>query len=103
MSTAVDTPEERLAEYVELFQRALVGRERRPGGVTLRFRAGARSQVEDLARREHACCPFLDYGVESTGDEVLWTVAGDERAGVQAILDELYALPESAVIRPQAG
>ena len=38
------------------------------------FRADAREQVEDLARREHACCPFLDYRVEATGDEVVWTI-----------------------------
>jgi hypothetical protein len=34
---------------------------RRPDSVVLRFRAHAREQVEELARREHACCPSVDY------------------------------------------
>jgi hypothetical protein len=70
MSTARDTPDERLAEYRDLFERAL-------RSVVLRFDAAAREQVEDLARREHACCPFLGYRVETAGDEVIWTVTGD--------------------------
>jgi hypothetical protein len=73
MSTARDTPDARLAEYRELFERALRGRERRADGVVLRFDAAARGQVEDLAGREHACCPFADYRVEIAGDEVIWT------------------------------
>ena len=96
MSTARDTPEERLAEYHELFARALRGRERRADSVVLRFDARAREQVEDLASREHACCPFADYRVETAGGEVIWTttdpVAGEERAAVAAMLDALYAL-----------
>ena len=67
MSAARDTPEERLAEYEELFLRAL-------RGAVLRFDAAARDQVEDLARREHDCCPFMDYRVETAGDEVIWTI-----------------------------
>jgi hypothetical protein len=106
MRSARDTPEERLAEYRELFERALVGRERSSGAVVLRFHAGARGQVEDLARREHACCPFLDYRVEVVRDEVVWTVAGDLRAA--STLDAFHALPDIpdldfSVIRRRAG
>jgi hypothetical protein len=99
MSTARDTPEQRLAEYRELFERALLGRERRADGVVLRFRdrPGIREHVDDLAHREHACCPFLDYHVETAGDEVIWTitnpVTGDERDSADAILDAFHALP----------
>ena len=102
MSTAEDTPGERLAEWGELFDRALLRRERRADGVVFSFRAdpGTREQVEDLTRREHACCPFLDYRVETVGDEVIWTttnvVTGDERTGVDAGLDAIYALPDHA-------
>jgi hypothetical protein len=100
MSTARDTPEERLAEYRELFGRALRGRERSVDGVVLRFDAGAREQVEDLASREHDCCPFVDYRVETAGDEVIWTTTnpavGEQRAAVDVILDALYALPDRA-------
>jgi hypothetical protein len=102
MSTARDTPDERLREYGELFERALAGRERRPDSVEFRFRAdpGVRETVDDLARREAACCPFLDYRVETAGDEVVWTitnvVAGDERAGIDVALDAVHALPDHA-------
>lgn len=98
MSAARDTPEERMAAYKELFARALRGRERRADSVVLRFDADAREQVEDLASREHACCPFVDYRVETAGDEVIWTttdpLAGEERAAVGAMLDALYSLPD---------
>ena len=100
MSTAPDTPDERLAEYARLFERALVHRERRADGVVLRFRAapGTRMAVEELARREAACCPFLDYRVETAGGEVVWTTAnvttGGARGSVDAILDAFYALPD---------
>jgi hypothetical protein len=47
--------------------------------VTFSFRAepGARNAIEDLARREAACCPFLDQRVEADGEEeVVWTLVG---------------------------
>jgi hypothetical protein len=98
MSTAGDTPAERLLEYRRLFERALLHRERRDDGVVFRFRSDheTREAVEDLARREAACCPFLDYRVETVGDEVIWTTTGDARAGVQAVLDAFHALPDHA-------
>ena len=94
MSTARDTPDERLAEYGALFERALLSRERRSEAVVLTFRGDVREQVEDLARREHACCPFLGYRVETAGDQVVWTISGDERPGAQATLDAFHALAE---------
>jgi len=95
MSTASDTPEERLAEYQRLFEHALLGRERRDDSVVLSFRTGpgTREAVESLVAREAACCPFLDYRVEALGDELRWTTTGDSRPGVDVILDSLYALP----------
>jgi hypothetical protein len=96
MSTAEDTPDERLLEYRRLFEHALLGRERRADAVVLRFRSdrATREAVEDLARREAACCPFLDYRVETAGDELIWTITGDARAGAQATLDAFHALPD---------
>jgi hypothetical protein len=102
LSTAEDTAEERLADYHRQFERALLRRERREGAVVFAFRAdgGTREALHDLARREAACCPFLDYRVETLGDEVIWTtsnlLSGSERAGVDAFLDVLYALPDHA-------
>ena len=100
MSTAEDTADERLADYQRQFERALLRRERREDSVVFTFRAdgGTREALHDLARREAACCPFLDYRVEAIGDEVIWTTSnrltGSERAGVDAFLDVLYALPD---------
>jgi hypothetical protein len=51
--------------------------------------------VDDLARREAACCPFLDYRVETIGGQVVWTISdpcSDEH--VAPVLDEFYALAD---------
>ena len=102
MRTAEDTPDERLRQYERLFETVLLRRERLTGSVTLSFRAdpGTRDAVEDLARREAACCPFLDHRVETADSEVVWTitnaVAGDRRAAVEVYLDALHALPDHA-------
>ena len=100
LSTAEDTADERLADYQRQFERALLRRERREDSVVFTFRAdgGTRDALHDLARREAACCPFLDYRVEAIGDEVIWTTSnprtGGERAGIDAFLDALHALPD---------
>jgi hypothetical protein len=98
MSTAQDTPDDRFAEYGRLFERALIGRERHDDSVVLRFTSDAREAVEDLVRREAACCPFVDYSVDIIGDDVVWTTtnlrSGDDRADVDTILEALYELPD---------
>jgi hypothetical protein len=100
MSGAGDTADERLRAYSDLFERALVSRERRPDAVVFRFRAqpGIREAGEDLARRESACCPFLDYRIETDGSEVIWTTTnartGSERASADVILDLFRGLPD---------
>lgn len=102
MSSARDTPDERIAEWRELFDNALLDRERRADSVVLTFRAdpGRREQLEDLAQREHACCPFLDLRLEAVGENLIWTTAnvltGDDRAHVDTFLGALYALPDHA-------
>jgi hypothetical protein len=105
MSTAQDTADERLADYKRLFEHALVRRERLEDAAVFTFRAedGIREALHDLARREAACCPFLEYRVEALGDELRWTTAnrliGPERAGIDAFLDALYALPDRRHIK----
>jgi hypothetical protein len=102
LSTADDTPDERLREYGRLFERGLLRRERRADAVVFHFRAdpGTREALEDLARREAACCPFLDYRIETVGDEVIWTttntIAGEGRASVDVFLDVFHDLPDHA-------
>jgi hypothetical protein len=95
MRGAPDSPDQRLAEYGDLFARALLRRERAVV-FTLRADPGVREQVDDLARREAACCPFLGYRVETAGDEVRFTVTDPGRAGAEIILDGFYALPDRA-------
>jgi hypothetical protein len=80
MSTATDTPEERVAEYAQLFHRALVRSEAGPGVLTFWFTPDARADVDSLARREAACCPFADYRVETVGGEVVWTITTGQEA-----------------------
>ena len=66
--------------------------------VVLVFRADAetRATVDDLARREAACCPFVDYRVETVGEEIVWTitnpVTGEDRASVEVMLDAFHEL-----------
>jgi hypothetical protein len=80
----------------------LLRRERRAGSGSLTFRAdpGTRAAVEDLARREAACCPFLDHRVETATGKVAWTitnaVTSEERAAVEVYLDALHTLPDHA-------
>jgi hypothetical protein len=107
MTTAPDTPAQRLAEYRRLFATALVGRDRTAAGIRFRFRAGdgarprdrdrdrVEAWVRDLAAREKACCAFFDFDVRTAGDEVHWyaTVVDDDVA--RAVLEEFYALPDA--------
>jgi len=97
MSSAPDTPEERLAEYRRLFAHALVGRERTADGIRLRLHAddGVEEWVRDLAAREKACCPFFDFRIAIVAGEVHWdaTVVDDDLA--RAMLDEFYAISDT--------
>jgi hypothetical protein len=97
MTSAPDTGPERMTEYHRLFTRALIGRERTAEGIRFRLRAddGIEAWARDLAAREKACCPFFDYRITTDGDEVRWdaTVIDDDIA--RAVLDELYALPDT--------
>jgi len=99
MSTATDTPEQRLDEYHRLFTQALVGRERTArGGVRLRLRAddGVEAWVRDLAAREKACCAFYAFEITTAGDEVVWAAEVIDDDAARAVLDEFYALTENA-------
>ena len=96
MTTAPDSPQERMAEYGRLFEHALSGRERTSDAVIWRFtaRAGVEDWVRHLAAREAACCPFFDYAVTVTDSEVTYRIAADDEPTVQGILDEFHHLPE---------
>ena len=95
---AADTPEERLGEYLRLFEHALTDRARLADGVWLSFarKPGVGEWVTDLARREAACCPFVSYDVTSDGDTITWETIGSADPAVQAILDQYIAIADNA-------
>jgi len=96
MTTAPDTPQQRMQEYGRLFEHALAGRERTTDAAILRFtaRAGVADWVRDLADREALCCPFFIYEVTENDDEVSYKVSGEADPTIQAIIDEFFRLPE---------
>jgi hypothetical protein len=96
MTGAPDTQDERVAEYGRLFARALVGRERTADGIRFRLRAddGVEAWVRDLAAREKACCPFMDFAILTVGAEVHYDMTVVDEPMARAILDEFYDLPE---------
>jgi hypothetical protein len=96
MTTAPDTPEERLAEYGHLFARALVARERSDNAVVFTFAAkpGVWEWIADLVTREAACCPFFSYEVEHRDGNIVWSTRTDAGPATQAMLDEYYAAPD---------
>jgi hypothetical protein len=102
VTEAPDTAEERTAEWGRLLAAAYTGRERTDGGVRLRLRAdeGIEAWVRDLAARDKACCPFLDFTVTTAPDAVRWevtvaagTVMDDDLA--RTVMDEFYDLPDT--------
>ena len=98
MSSAPDTPEQRLDEYHRLFGQALISRERTErDGVRFRLRAddGIEAWVRDLAAREKACCAFFAFEITTTGDEVVWDAEVIDDDTARAVLDEFYALTEN--------
>lgn len=100
MTTAPDTPDERLAEYGRLFAHALVARDRTDDALEYTFAAkpGVWEWIADLVAREAACCPFFSYEVEHRDDQIVWTTrshAGPAALdAVHAMLDEFYAGPD---------
>jgi hypothetical protein len=97
MSSAVDTPPERVEAYRDLFADALVGRERTGQGIRFRFaaRPGVEARVLDLAAREKSCCAFFSFVVALRGDEVWWEASVVDDDAARAVLDGFYDLPET--------
>jgi hypothetical protein len=96
MTTAPDTPQERMAEYGRLFDHALAGRERTAEAVIWRFtaRAGVEAWVRDLADREAACCPFLTYTVTADDGQVAYRIAADGVPMGREVLDVIERVPD---------
>ena len=97
LSTAPETPEQRLAEYRRLFAQALAGRERTPLGIRFRFhpQPGVEDWVRDLAAREKACCAFFAFDITADESAIVWDCAVPDNPQARAVLDEFYALPDN--------
>jgi len=104
MTTAPDTPTERVADYERLFTSALIGRERTDRSIRFRFRLedGVEARVRDLADREKACCPFFTFTVTTHDDEIRWDASVVDDAIARQILEEFYLLPETVADGAQA-
>jgi hypothetical protein len=89
MTAAQDTPAERLAEYRQLFEHALVGQEATLTSATYRLAdsPGVRTWVLDLMRREAACCPFLAMELHAEGDHLVWRIQGLRTTDIATLRD----------------
>ena len=95
MSSARDSAQERLAEYVRLFDAAFISRERTADGVRWRLRAdpGIEAWARDLAARENACCAFMTNTVTLAGEHLLWDASTIDDPVARGVLDLFYDLP----------
>lgn len=83
---------DRRDEFRSLAEAALVAAERHGDELRLRLAAapGVADEARDLARREQACCAFLDIRVEEGEGEVVMSVGAPPEAG--PVLDALHAV-----------
>ncbi|MFI0451861.1 hypothetical protein [Actinomadura sp. 6N118] len=102
MTSATDTPQQRLDAYQRLFGQYLVGREKTTQGIRFRLRnqPGVEDQVRQLAAREKACCAFFAFDIRTDGDQVIWDCAVSDNDTARALLAEYYLLPETAAQTP---
>jgi hypothetical protein len=101
LTQLTESPAQRLARFRQLFDDALLGRERTPGGVRFRFRdaPGVQARVRELAVLEARCCAFLDFAVRvpdgdhqvpGTGELVVEVTGDSQDPAVRAVLDDFY-------------
>ena len=79
LSAAEDNLGERLAEYRQLLDHALIDQQAADTSTTYRLadRPGVHEWVLDLAVRQAACCPFLSFEVTAAEDRhLLWHIGG---------------------------
>jgi hypothetical protein len=97
MTTATDTPAERVEEYASLFDAALVGREHTPRGIRFRFDGSPaiEARVRDLAAREQVCCAFFTFTITRHDGEIWWDAEVPHDDTAVQILEELFRLPDT--------
>ena len=82
---------DQLGEWAALQERA-TSRHALPHGARMTFRSSLLSTVEDLARREQACCAFLDIDVQASGATVVVEITTDD-ADAMPVIAALAGLP----------
>ena len=87
----------RADEWRWLREHAGRGAERIPGGARLRLQPEAWEAVNDLARREAACCGFLDFELSTAGDGPRLDITSPTIDG-QAVIACLVGLESECVI-----
>jgi hypothetical protein len=70
----------RIAWIAELNTRALTSHRREGLVLHLQYRTEALAEVQDLVRRESACCSFLDFDLQNTGSMLDLTVTAPPEA-----------------------
>jgi hypothetical protein len=88
-SLSVEDQVDRRLEFAEVARR-VVGREPTKDGVRLRFRPspGLGEQLADLTSREKECCPFFDFSIQESGEELVLEVGAPPEA--RPIVDRLF-------------
>jgi hypothetical protein len=90
---------ERVREFRQLFATALLEWRREPTRlyVSLDPHSAHESDVGDLLRREHECCPFFSFTVEASPSALRVEVAVP--AGADECLDDLERLATGSLSR----
>ena len=86
-------PEEmrqRQKALAELNRKSLTGFRRDRRVLQISYAAAARTEVEELVRREAGCCPFLDFAISTDNDGVKVTVTVPE--GTEEFANEFVGL-----------
>jgi len=81
---------DQLAEWHAL-QADVLATERVPNGIRMRLSGELRDAVEDLARREQACCRFLSISIAVDGTEIVVDIVSDQ-LGAGPVIDLLAGL-----------
>lgn len=84
----------RAAAFRQAFSH-LVQTERLEHGFLWRFVAapGLSERLDELARREHACCRFLVFRLVDEGSTIVWYTHAEE--GARDVVDAFMRLPET--------
>jgi MerR family transcriptional regulator, copper efflux regulator len=78
-------------EFAAILRRGLLAREETARGIRLRFRRSQSLQEDlaDLTTREKECCPFFDFSIQISGQELVLEVGAPPEA--RPMVDRLLA------------